>query len=217
MQEQEAIRQCQAGEHEALGVLYQLHNKAVCRTAYGITHNHDLAEDITQEVFIELFTAIKKYDLSRPFPPWLHRIAVHRSLDKLRKLRHSASRDLPIEDADNLPGTGIPPEQAALDTELAAAIWVEVGKLSPKHRAVVVLYYYQGFSVAETSKALGCPRVTVRTRLYYARARLRELLREDPREDPPPTDPGLANPKLSRNGNEKSTELLEDAPVSGLC
>ena len=197
MQEQEAIRQCQAGEQEALGVLFQLHQQAVFRTAFAITRNYDLAEDITQEVFIELFTAIKKYDLSRPFPPWLHRIAVHRSLDKLRKLRHSASRDLPIEDADNLPGTGIPPEQAALDTELAAAIWVEVWKLSPKHRAVVVLYHYHGFSVAEISQSLGCLRATVRVRLYYARAHLRDALRglREPPTDPE-SEPAVA-PKIS--------------------
>ena len=60
MQEQESISQCQAGEPEALGILFQLHHQAVFRTAYGITRNYDLAEDITQQVFIELFTAIRR-------------------------------------------------------------------------------------------------------------------------------------------------------------
>ena len=77
MQELEAIRQCQAGEQEALGILFELHHKSVFRTAYGITRNYDLAEDVTQQVFIELFTAIKRYDPRRPFLPWLRRIAVH--------------------------------------------------------------------------------------------------------------------------------------------
>ena len=67
MQEQEAIRQCQAGELEALGVLFQLHQRAVFRTAYGIVRTRDLAEDVTQQVSIKLFSSIKGYDPSRPF------------------------------------------------------------------------------------------------------------------------------------------------------
>ena len=195
MQEQEAISQCQAGEQEALGILFQLHHQAVFRTAYGITRNYDMAEDITQQVFIELFTAIKRYDNSRPFPPWLHRIAVHKSLDKLR---HPANRLVPIVD-DHIPASSDPsPEQCVMESELRAAIWAEIGKLSPKHRVVIVLYYYQGFGEAEISKALGCFRTTVRTRLHYARANLRDALRHL-RELP--DEPGLANAKLPDTGN----------------
>ena len=69
--------------------------------------------------------------------------------------------------------------------------------LSPKHRAVVVMYYYQDFSVAEISKALGCFRKTVRTRLHYARARLREILES---RASPITGPSLSNPETHRNG-----------------
>ncbi len=58
MQELEAISKCQAGELEALGILYQLHHQAVLRTTNGITRNHNLAEDGNQQVSIELLTAI---------------------------------------------------------------------------------------------------------------------------------------------------------------
>jgi RNA polymerase sigma-70 factor (ECF subfamily) len=88
-QEQDAIRRCQAGDLDALGIISQLHHQAVFRTAYG----YHLAEDVTQQVFVELFTAIKGYDPSRPFPPWLHRIAVRRSLDALRRRK----QDVPID------------------------------------------------------------------------------------------------------------------------
>ena len=214
MQEQEAILQLKAGNICGLEVLYQDHYEAVFRTAYAITRRHADAKNVTHEVFIELFTAIKNYDDKRPFPPWLHTIVVRLSL---KETRHRNVRDVAMEEILHRPSLDPSPEDQAQQSELEARIWASVGTLGPKHRAVVVLFYYHDFSVAEIAKALGCSRVTVRVRLHTARARLGGLLREDPREDPPPTDPWLANPKLSRNGNEKSRGLVEDAPVSGLC
>ena len=83
-QEKEAIRQLKAGNIGGLEFLYQLHYTSVFRTAYGIVHHHHGAEDVTQQVFIELFTAIKRYDLERPLLPWLRKIAVHKSLGALK-------------------------------------------------------------------------------------------------------------------------------------
>ena len=172
MQEQEAIRQCQAGNLAALGALFELHHHSVFRTSYGIVRRHDLAEDVTQQVFIELFTAIRRYDVRRPFPPWLHRIAVHRSLDELRRRK---IRDVPIEAAAGLPSPSTSPEQAAEESELRSAIRNALGSLEPKHRAAVVLRYYQGFSEAETAVALGCRQGTVKSRVHYALRRMREI------------------------------------------
>ena len=171
MEEQEAILQCQAGNLVALGALFELHHHSVFRTSYGIVRRHDLAEDVTQQVFIELFTAIRRYDARRPFPPWLHRIAVHRSLDELRRRKE---RDVPIEAAAELPSPSTTPEQAAEDSELRSAVRNALGSLEPKHRAAVVLRYYQGFSEAETAVALGCRLGTVKSRVHYALRRLRE-------------------------------------------
>lgn len=173
MREQEAIRRCQAGEEAALGVLFELHHRAVMRTSYGIVRNFDLAEDVTQQVFIQLFTSIKRYDLKRPFPPWLHRIAVNRSLDELRRPRH---RDVDLRAAEELPSLSMRPEQEAEASELRAAVRKAIGTLDPKHRATIVLRYYQGFSEAEMATALHCRRGTVKSRLYYALRRLREIL-----------------------------------------
>ena len=173
MQEHEAIRKCQAGETAALGVLFQLHHQAVFRTAYGIMRSYDLAEDVTQQVFIELFSSIKRYDLKRPFPPWLHRIAVNRSLDELRRRK---DRDVPLEAARELPSRSAFPEEAAEASEQRAAIRNALGALEPMHRAAVVLRYYHGFGEAEMAVALRCRRGTVKSRLHYALRRLGEIL-----------------------------------------
>ena len=206
MQEQEAICQCQAGDLAALGVLFELHHQAVFRTAYGIVRNYDLAEDVTQEVFIELIKSIKRFDQTRPFRPWLHQIVVYRSL---YRLKHHKVRDVTVEEIFELPSADLSPEEEAEQSELEAAVWNALGALAPKHRAVVVLRYYQGFSEAEMAVSLRCRRGTVKSRLHYALGRLRELLVE---YTPSPSAPGLANPKLSGSRRAKTAELLNDAP-----
>ena len=173
MQEQEAIRRCQAGEIAGLGALFELYERSVFQTAYGIVRRYDMAEDVTQQVFIRLFDAVKRYDNDRAFAPWLHRIAVNMSLDELRRRK---KRDLPLDDAGDLHSKETPPEEAAERNELREMIWECIGMLSPKHRAAVVLRYFHGFNEEEMATALGCRKGTVKSRLHNALKRLREVI-----------------------------------------
>lgn len=175
LQEREAICAIKAGEIAALEVLYELHYRAVFRTAYGITYQQGLAEDVTQQVFIEVFTSIKRYKDRRPFRPWLHRIAVNLSIDAIKREKSH----IPFEDAGELESPGISPEDAAELSEKQAAVRKAIWSLNPKQRAVVVLHYYHGFSGAEMAEALCCRLGTVRSRLHYAMLRLREILGGD--------------------------------------
>ena len=174
--EREAILWCQDGDLAGLEVLFELHRLGVLRTAYGIVGNHHLAEDVTQQVFVELFTAMRRFDPERPFAPWLYRIVVNISLKELRRRRH---RSLPLEEAAaDLPSLDPLPDLIAEESEVRKAIWAAVQSLSPKQRAAVVLRYYHGFSEAEMAVALGCRRGTVKSRLHTALRRLEVLLRE---------------------------------------
>ena len=174
--EREAILRCQEGDLTGLEVLFELHRLAVLRTAYGIVGNHHLAEDVRQQVFVELFTAIGRFDPERPFAPWLYRIVVNISLKELRRRHHHS---LPLEEtATDLPSLDPLPDLIAEETEVRRSIWTAIHALSPNQRAAVVLRYYHGFSEAEMSVALGCRRGTVKSRLHAARRRLELLLRE---------------------------------------
>ena len=205
MQEQDAIRRCQAAEETALGVLHELHNRAVFRTAYGIVRRYDLAEDVTQQVFIELFASIKRYDVTRPFRPWLHRIAVNRSVDELRRRKNL---NVPLEAVRDLQSPSTSPEEAAEESELRAAIRNAIGTLDAKYRAAVVLRYYHGFSEAEMAVALRCRRGTVKSRLHYALRRLRETLVTQARSI---TTQGLTQPEPPRRRE------LGGRSCGGLC
>ena len=174
--EREAILQCRDGDLAGLEVLFELHRLAVLRTAYGIVGSHHLAEDVTQQVFVELFNAIRRFDPERPFAPWLYRIVVNISLKELRRRHH---RSLPLDEAAaDLPSLDPLPDLMAEESEVRSSIWAAIQALSPKQRAAVVLRYYHGFSEAEMAVALGCRRGTVKSRLHSALRRLEALLRE---------------------------------------
>ena len=173
--EQQAILRCQQGNLTGLEALFELHRQGVLRTAYGIVGKRALAEDVTQQVFVELFTALKRFDCGRPFAPWLYRIVVNISLKELRRQRPALSLE---EETLDLTSPEPMPDQTAEEAELRRSMWAAIGSLKPKHRAAVVLRYYRGFSEAEMAVALGCPRGTVKSRLHSALQQLEEILRE---------------------------------------
>ena len=173
--EREAILRCQDGDLTGLEVLFELHRLAVLRTAYGIVGRHDLAEDVTQHVFVELFTSIKKFDEKRPFAPWLYRIVVNTSL---KELRRRDRRNIQLQEAAYLPSPDPLPDLIAEESEARRSIWTAIHALRPKQRAAVVLRYFHGFSEAEMAVALGCRRGTVKSRLHTALRQLELLLCE---------------------------------------
>ena len=174
-EEREAILRCKGGDPAGLEVLFELHQLAVLRTAYGIVGNGHLAEDVTQQVFVELFTAIRRFDPDRPFAPWLYRIVVNISLKEVRRCNH---RVLPLEEAADLPSIDPLPDLIAEEAEARRFIWAAVRTLTPKQRAAVVLRYYHGFSEADMAVSLGCRRGTVKSRLHSALRQLEVLLRD---------------------------------------
>ena len=179
MEENYAIRLCQEGDLDALGALFEAHRTAVLRTAYAIVRDRDLAEDVTQQVFIQLYRSIKRYDPSRPFAPWLHRIAANVSISELRRRKRPL---VPMDEAAEFTSRQPTPHQESSDAEVRRAIWDAIGGLTPEHRAVIVLRYYRGFSEAEMAVALGCRKGTVKSRLHNALKRLGALLPEHLRE-----------------------------------
>ena len=160
-------------------------------------HSHHLAEDIAQQVFIELSTAIKRYDPRRSFPPGFTESPSTGVWTSYRRLKRREDRYVPIVDGENLPSPDPSPEDESEKSELSDTIRKAIWALDPKHRAVLVLRYYHGFSEAEIAVALGCPPGTVKSRLNTARGRLREIL--DTRASPL-TVPRQSKPPLPHYG-----------------
>jgi RNA polymerase sigma factor (sigma-70 family) len=159
------VDQARNGSREAAGTLFDRHWPAAWRLAVAVTGRRDMADDVVQDAFERAFAALTRFDVSRPFSPWLHRIVVNRSLDLLRSERRLVGLDCAGQTA-----AGDQSDATAGDRALLEAI----AGLSPQRRVVVVLRYGVGYPPAEIAALLELPVGTVHSRLARALEELRD-------------------------------------------
>lgn len=179
----ELYARCKQQERAAFGELFEQYQRRVFSSAFFITHRKDAAEEITQLVFVELFAAFRRFDLARPFLPWLYRIIHDVSIDYLKRDQRGAHAPLPTTDwqLDALlgPDRGPGPADCAERGEVRRVVWDALERLPTAQRAVLVLRYYSDLNEAEMAEALQCRRGTVKSRLHRAhRALAAELTGE---------------------------------------
>ena len=165
------VREAQRGSEDALEELFRRHWRSAHRAAYLVVHDGAAAEDIAQESFLAATRALDRFDRTRPFGPWLHRITVNRAIDFARARRLRRESAMAIEAKDTAP------VEAGLSDELMAAL----ADLSPEHRAVIVLRHLLGYTPGEIGAILGLPRGTVNSRLRRALDRLRPVVEREER------------------------------------
>lgn len=156
------------GDKSALAELYDSHAGLINGLTLRILRDAAEAEDVVQEVFLQVWRQAERYDPARGTPEaWLSTIARTRALDRLR--RRAARR----EDADD----GAAPVSArAPQIEAALAVRTALRALSDDQRRAVELAYYGGLTHTEIAQALGAPLGTIKTRIRAALLRLRETL-----------------------------------------
>src|SRR5918999_3289525 len=165
------IRRAIAGDEQALQALWRQHAPHIDAVVRRLAGDPDLAADIAQEIWIQIFRALPTYRGDSQFGTWAHRIAVNRTLNALRQRRRLAS--LETNDVDE--------ECAAVEPDaerniLAASIEAATAQLSPGARAVFVMHDVEGFTHEEIATALGITAGGAETQLFKARAKLRRLL-----------------------------------------
>jgi RNA polymerase sigma-70 factor (ECF subfamily) len=148
------VRGAQAGSVSDLEALFRAHWPGAYRAAYLVTHDAAGAEDIAQESFLAAIRALDRFDRRRPFGPWLHRIVVNRAIDfaRARQLRGEVAL------SEALPAPERPRDNPR-------GVLERLGRLSPEHRAVIVLRHLFEFTPGEIAETLGLPRGTVNSRL----------------------------------------------------
>lgn len=182
MDEAQAILRLKGGDIRGLDVLVKKYQLKAIRTAYLVTHNRAMAEDIVQSAFIRTCKRIDTFDSSRPFGPWFLRCVVNDAIKALNRQRTFLSLD-DVEKGSkhvshNLSGFS----EHSLTSQLVAAetreaLWDSLAKLPPKQRAAIVLRYYLGMSIREIADEIDAPEGTIKWRLHAGRKRLRERLK----------------------------------------
>lgn len=176
----ELVSRIQDGDLDAFESLYHKYKGQLYRTALAITSDPGAAEEILQDCFLRVYDHIDSVDGCSSLRPWLHRIIVNLSYNWAARKR---LRLISLEDVFErfliVPHSS--PERAFERQELLQVVYEAIRSLSMPQRAVVVLFYLQGFSLAEIAYVLDCPVGTVKSRLYHARKALRERLMADSR------------------------------------
>jgi RNA polymerase sigma-70 factor (ECF subfamily) len=169
--DQLTVQRALDGDQAAMRDLWSRHAPhidVVVRRLVG--HDSELAADIAQEVWIQIFRALPSFRGESQFGTWAHRIAVNRTLNALRRTKRTSSIEVDVEDDT----VSVEPEaERAL---LAATIEEAAAKLSPGARTVFLLHDVEGYTHEEIATELGITSGGSKSQLFKARAKLRTLL-----------------------------------------
>jgi RNA polymerase sigma-70 factor (ECF subfamily) len=172
--DRDLVARVASGDRAAIRLLFMRHHARVYRFVARQTGSESMADDIANEVFLELWKQATAFEGRSEVTTWLLGIARYKALSRLRRRKEEAIDE---EMAAELPDGADTPEVAAMKQDKGAAIRRMVNALPEEHRTVVDLAYYHGRSVSEIGDILSIPVATVKTRMFYARKKLGEALK----------------------------------------
>jgi RNA polymerase sigma-70 factor (ECF subfamily) len=167
------IERIAAGNRLAMRVLYARYNQRVFRFALRLLQSESLAEDVVSEVFFDVWRKAGTFEGRAQVSTWLLGITRNKALDA-RKARPTEAWDEEAAQAVEDPAANPEVEYQKKDTR--AVMRKCLAQLSPTHREIIDLVYYHGKSIDEVARITGAGQATVKTRMFYARKHLAELL-----------------------------------------
>jgi RNA polymerase sigma-70 factor, ECF subfamily len=169
------IARIAGGDRLAMQVLFARHHVRVYRFILRLVRNEATAEDLISEVFLDVWRNAAKFEARSAASTWLLGIARFKALSALRR---RSEEELDEEMAEQIEDQADDPEAALAKKDKGALLRQCLTALSAEHREVIDLVYYHEQSVEEVAKIVGIPEATVKTRMFYARKKLSELLKE---------------------------------------
>lgn len=185
--EQRLLQQARQGDETsaaAYGELVRRYQTAVFNTAYRLLGRRVEAEDAAQEAFLRAYRALNRFDLERPFAPWIKRITTNLCLNWLESaqmrtqtLAAEMSRDDQPVSMDDWAQAAPSPEQTLVREEQATRLHKAIWALPPRYRAAIELRHFQELSYEEMAEVLERPLSSVKSDLFRARKMLAEKMR----------------------------------------
>jgi RNA polymerase sigma-70 factor, ECF subfamily len=162
-----------ADDQRAMRTLYNRHRVRVFRFAIRLVGDAASAEDVVSEAFIEVWRQADRFERRSTVSTWIMSIARFKALS-VRRRRQEIEFDEKL--AETIADQSSTPEQAVLEMDRSAQLRACLTQLSPDHREIVDLVYYHDKTIEEVAEIVGVPKNTVKTRMFYARKRLAQLL-----------------------------------------
>jgi RNA polymerase sigma-70 factor, ECF subfamily len=168
------VERSRGGDRAALAALMLRYQRAIYNAAFRVLGNGEDAADVSQAVFLKMAERLDEYDAQYKFFSWIYRIAINEALNVLRRNGHEE----PLEDGDELPGDIDGPERQVALSELAGRVQAALMTMKVDHRVVLTLRHFSDCSYEEIASILDVQEKTVKSRLFEARQRLKELLKD---------------------------------------
>src|SRR5215510_5728761 len=161
--EADIIEACKEGDREAFHILFEEHKDRIYTIAFHYSGDESMARDVTQQVFLKLFTTIGQFRENSQFSTWLYRIVANACADEHRKRRRFAPFSPEIEVSKMTVKSS--QEEAYHRRQVADSVSAAIAELTPKLRLPILLKYVEGLSYDEIAEALGISIGTVSSRL----------------------------------------------------
>jgi RNA polymerase sigma-70 factor (ECF subfamily) len=183
----ELVEQCQAGKTEAFDELVTRYRTRIFAMIYNMVHNEQDAWDLAQESFVKAWKSIKRFRGRSSFYTWIYRIVMNVTIDWLRKKQIKGAGaefddSVQLKEIDpaskTVPKADPLPHERMERKEIRTRIDNAIARLSPEHRAVILMKEIEDMQYHEIAETLGCSIGTVMSRLFYARKRLQNLLKD---------------------------------------
>ncbi|MEI8340693.1 MAG: sigma-70 family RNA polymerase sigma factor [Verrucomicrobiota bacterium] len=186
VEDTELVAKCQHGDTQAFNELVTKYRGKVYAMIYNMVHNEQDAWDLAQDGFLKAWKSIGRFRGQSAFYTWLYRIMMNVTIDWVRKKQITGDAEFDEElglkeveaGASTLPHPDPLPFQKIEREEIRKRIDEAVEKLSPEHRAVILMREMDGMQYEEIAEALDCSTGTVMSRLFYARKKLQGALRD---------------------------------------
>jgi RNA polymerase sigma-70 factor, ECF subfamily len=172
--DEQLVRRIADGDKQALQLLFVRHRTAIYRFISRFLDS-DSADELTSEVFLDVWRNADRFQGKSKAATWLFAIARYKALSEIRrrsKLQLDEQADAAIEDPGESPATAMDKQDRS---ELICRC---MAKLTPQHREVIDIVYYQGKKIGEAAQLLHVPLNTIKSRMFYARTHMADLLAE---------------------------------------
>ncbi len=182
----ELVARSQAGDTSAFNELVTRYRSRAFSMIYQMTRNEQDAWDLAQDGFVKAWKSIGRFRGQSSFYTWLYRILMNVTIDSLRRKRIASGTEFDDQiglrqiepGAATAPRAELQPAEKISDQEIRTRIDAAIEKLSPEHRAAIVMREIDGLEYSEIAEQMDCSIGTVMSRLFYARKKLQALLKD---------------------------------------
>jgi RNA polymerase sigma-70 factor, ECF subfamily len=177
------VERCQKGDSLAFEELVRKYQQTIFNLAYHYVGYRNEVEDVAQKIFTKVYFSLPKFDLQRPFFPWLYRIAINQCYDELRRIRRQKTHtftELNLEETSSIENllrqNEIPPTPDEDRHELRALLKRMLDQLPDQQRLAIVLRDLEVIPYSKIAETLKCTEQAARLKVFRARARLKTLM-----------------------------------------